>query len=185
MASEPRLKFTWGGLVVIVLLALVLWWVDEGGGDEQPGAGATQEASASTAASPTPTTTPPDRPSASPTPSARPTTPSSRPTPSAGSVPGVDPESGLDVVVPGDLPAEAREVLADIDDGGPYEFDQDDTVFKNYEGILPAAQVGYYREYTVPTPGLGHRGALRIVVGGEEFFYWTDDHYASFARIWR
>ena len=46
--------------------------------------------------------------------------------------------------------------------------------------------MGYYREYTVATPGVDDRGARRIVAGddGEEL-YWTDDHYGSFALIRR
>ena len=47
---------------------------------------------------------------------------------------------------------------------------------------------GYYREYTVRTPGSKNRGARRIVCGGSkavspEACYYTDDHYASFRRI--
>ncbi len=58
-------------------------------------------------------------------------------------------------------------------------------MFGNFEKRLPQRPRGYYREYTVPTPGVGHRGARRIVTGGDpptEFFY-TDDHYESFRRI--
>ena len=42
---------------------------------------------------------------------------------------------------------------------------------------------GYYREYTVPTPGVSHRGARRIVVGRQGELYYTSDHYRSFRRI--
>ena len=56
-------------------------------------------------------------------------------------------------------------------------------VFENRERILPAEQRGYYREYTVPTPGEDDRGARRIVTGDEGQYYWTEDHYASFERI--
>ena len=60
--------------------------------------------------------------------------------------------------------------------------------FGNYEGILPKQRGSYYREYTVETPGLDHRGARRIVVGGgteedPDVWYYTDDHYESFCAI--
>lgn len=83
------------------------------------------------------------------------------------------------------LPAEAQETLRLIRAGGPFPHDRDGVVFGNYEGRLPKQRRGYYHEYTVPTPGLAHRGARRIVTGGEpprEFWY-TDDHYESFRRI--
>lgn len=83
------------------------------------------------------------------------------------------------------LPAEALETLRLIRAGGPYPYDRDGVVFGNFEGRLPKQRRGYYHEYTVPTPGLSHRGARRIVAGGDpprEFWY-TDDHYESFRRI--
>jgi hypothetical protein len=45
-----------------------------------------------------------------------------------------------------------------------------------------AAPRGYYREYTVDTPGARTRGTRRIVTGGDppEAWYYTDDHYESF-----
>ncbi len=96
-----------------------------------------------------------------------------------------DPYSGLPWVDVADLPEQARTVLATIDRGGPYAYDKDGTVFRNAEGRLPKAATGYYREYTVVLPGSPDRGPLRIVVGGGEYFYWTDDHYATFSRIRR
>lgn len=89
----------------------------------------------------------------------------------------------------GTLPAEAAETARDINAGGPYEHpDNDNQRFGNYEGVLPAGQPGYYREYTVDTPGVNHRGARRIVTGGgteedPETWYYTDDHYESFCEI--
>ena len=56
-------------------------------------------------------------------------------------------------------------------------------VFENRERILPPRDRGYYREYTVPTPGEDDRGARRIVTGDAGQYYWTEDHYASFERI--
>ena len=81
------------------------------------------------------------------------------------------------------LPAEARQTLALIRRGGPFPYERDGIVFGNYERRLPAKPRGYYREFTVPTPGAGNRGARRIVAGGEGEFYYTEDHYRSFRRI--
>ena len=89
-------------------------------------------------------------------------------------------------IAAGDLPPEARRTLELIDRGGPFPYSKDGSTFGNREGLLPSASRGYYREYTVPTPGEGDRGARRIVTGDRdrEFFY-TDDHYASFSVILR
>lgn len=95
-----------------------------------------------------------------------------------------DPESGLPWVSPDDLPAEAGETIGLIEQGGPFPYRCcDDTTFRNDEGLLPDEPRGYYREYTVETPGSHDRGARRIVVGDRGEFYWTDDHYESFSRI--
>ena len=95
-------------------------------------------------------------------------------------------EHGLPWVALAALPPEAREVLADIDAGGPYDHPgKDGSTFGNYEGALPQQRRGYYREYTVETPGLGHRGARRLVTGSRGELYWTADHYATFERIRR
>jgi ribonuclease T1 len=83
-----------------------------------------------------------------------------------------------------DLPADARHTLALIHKGGPFPYDKDGSVFGNREGALPKKPRGYYREYTVRTPGSRDRGARRIVAGGSAGeFYYTDDHYRSFRRI--
>jgi ribonuclease T1 len=89
------------------------------------------------------------------------------------------------------LPPEAARTLALIRLGGPFPFQRDGVVFHNRERLLPAQRRGYYREYTVPTPGLTHRGARRIVAGGgadndvrsSGEYYYTGDHYRSFRRI--
>ncbi|MBT3165319.1 ribonuclease [Streptomyces sp. Vc74B-19] len=83
-----------------------------------------------------------------------------------------------------DLPAEAHDTLDLIDQGGPFPFEQDGTVFQNREGILPDRSSGYYHEYTVITPGSPTRGARRIVTGEEyQEDYYTADHYASFDLV--
>jgi ribonuclease T1 len=83
------------------------------------------------------------------------------------------------------LPVEARAVLALIDQGGPFPYDRDGVVFENRERLLPDEPLGYYHEYTVPTPGSPDRGARRIITGTAGELYWTDDHYRSFERIKR
>lgn len=81
------------------------------------------------------------------------------------------------------LPAEARQTLAHIKAGGPFAYSKDGSVFGNREGLLPKRNRGYYREYTVKTPGARDRGARRIVAGNPGEYYYTDDHYRSFKRI--
>ena len=84
-----------------------------------------------------------------------------------------------------DLPPEAHATLALIAAGGPFPYDRDGLEFRNFEGRLPRQPRGWYHEYTVPTPGLDHRGPRRIVTGGNppRDWYYTDDHYASFREI--
>lgn len=111
-------------------------------------------------------------------------------------------EKKQEIRVP-ELPQEARETLQLIRRGGPYPHERDGVTFGNYEKLLPVAQRGHYREYTVTTPGVRHRGARRIVVGCEQQrpasspsgllrlahcrdggeFYYTADHYRTFRRI--
>ncbi len=72
-----------------------------------------------------------------------------------------------------------------IRQGGPFPHRQDGTTFQNREGRLPRAASGYYREYTVSTPGASNRGARRVVTGGQppDVYYYTEDHYHSFIRL--
>jgi len=86
-----------------------------------------------------------------------------------------------------ELPKQGVETYALIHQGGPFASEKDGATFGNRERILPAKKRGYYLEYTVPTPGLSHRGVKRIVCGGArttpDVCYYTADHYASFRRI--
>lgn len=86
---------------------------------------------------------------------------------------------------PAMLPREAHAVLDSIARGGPYDYRQDGNVFQNREHRLPPQARGYYREFTVPTPGSPDRGPRRIVTGGDppESYWYSDDHYRSFRRF--
>lgn len=100
--------------------------------------------------------------------------------------------NGYDSIAIAELPAEAQHTLRLIRRGGPFPYPRKDgSVFGNFERRLPPQARGYYREYTVPTPGRRDRGPRRIVAGegragdvatsGE--YYYTEDHYRSFRRI--
>ena len=122
-------------------------------------------------------------------------------------LPARGPSPGIESIRVNQLPKEAHQTLNLIRSDGPFPYDRDGITFGNYEKRLPAAARGHYREYTVKTPGVRHRGARRVVVGcaridrrknerpaeeslvylpacrdGGEFYY-TDDHYRSFRRI--
>ncbi|WP_109472613.1 ribonuclease domain-containing protein [Ornithinimicrobium cavernae] len=124
------------------------------------------------------------------------TTPSTPPDGSSSPDPTPTDESRPSLGAPGipecevlDLPATALPVIDDIEAGGPYDYPRNDGVrFQNREGILPDEDRDYYREFTVETPGLDHRGARRIVTGGFEetdpdHWYFTGDHYESFCEF--
>jgi ribonuclease T1 len=81
------------------------------------------------------------------------------------------------------LPIEARDTIALIRAGGPFPYSRDGVVFRNAEGLLPKERSGYYREYTVPTPGESDRGPQRIITGADGEFYYTANHYESFKRV--
>ena len=101
---------------------------------------------------------------------------------------GPDPSPGAASVALSALPRQAQETHRLILSGGPFPYQKDGTVFFNRERLLPPQSRGWYREYTVKTPGARNRGARRIVCGGKpptqpEACWYTDDHYASFKRI--
>jgi ribonuclease T1 len=93
-------------------------------------------------------------------------------------------EPSIPPVALADLPEEARKTIQHIRAGGPFPYERDGAVFLNFERLLPARERGYYREYTVGTPRVKHRGARRIVAGRGGELYYTDDHYRSFKRIY-
>lgn len=97
---------------------------------------------------------------------------------------------GSDSISLAELSAEALATHALIHAGGPFPYPKDGSVFGNRERLLPGERRGYYREYTVQTPGARDRGPRRIVCGGQqvrvpESCYYTEDHYSSFRRIVR
>jgi ribonuclease T1 len=69
--------------------------------------------------------------------------------------------------------------------GEPFPHRRDGIAFANREGRLPPEPPGYYREYTVETPGAADRGARRIVTGRGGEAYYSNDHYRSFLPLGR
>ena len=102
------------------------------------------------------------------------------------------PNDAVASVSQAELPPEAENTLRRIQHSGPFPYPhKDGGTFGNFEKRLPVQSRGYYREYTVPTPGSRDRGARRIIAGsgrsgdvatsGE--YYYSADHYRSFHRI--
>ncbi len=111
-----------------------------------------------------------------------------RPSPTANAPPAqpaATRASTLPTIAYADLPPEAHHTIRLIEQGGPFPFDRDGIIFQNRERRLPLHPQGYYREYTVITPGVRTRGARRIVAGQGGEMYYTDDHYESFREIVR
>lgn len=154
----PRLTALLALLLGLAVLAFVLVGAPETG-TAPPGAGPTSAAAAGPTAQPG-------------------TAGPGAPAPSAPANP-----SGLPEVKASELPAEARQILALIARGGPYPYSRDDATFGNFERLLPRKASGYYKEYTVRTPGESDRGARRIVAGQAGDKYYTADHYNSFRFI--
>lgn len=148
-----------GAVLALVVLGLLLLWGSTGNETTDPPVGGTTSSTATA------------------------------PTPGGGSTRargGTDPESGLPLVALASLPREAQQTVRLVDRGGPFPYDRDGVTFGNRERLLPIKPSGYYREYTVPTPGEDDRGARRIVAGDDgRKLYWTDDHYDSFSRVQR
>jgi guanyl-specific ribonuclease Sa len=96
-------------------------------------------------------------------------------------------DNRIGIVPAAQLPDEARATLKLIDAGGPFPYRRDGIAFQNRERRLPEQARGYYREYTVPTPGSADRGARRVIAGDKPpvVFYYTANHYKSFSRIQR
>jgi ribonuclease T1 len=151
-------------LFIVVALAVVAlgWWQQR----DQPAA-ADDRAAASQ----------PRRPE--PIPASRTAPPPAAP---QDSPPAETAEGTLQAIPPAERAAVAR-TLALIRQGGPFPYDRDGVTFQNREGHLPRRPSGYYREYTVPTPGAKTRGARRVVQGRDGDTWYTADHYRTFVRI--
>ena len=164
----PRTAVVAVALLVLVLVAVLAGLLGGGGSDDA----AVPAGTSPTATSTTGSATAPGR---------APTTKRSTPAPSTGSR---DPDSGLRVVALSSLPREAQSTVRLVDAGGPFPYAKDGATFSNREGVLPSHPRGWYREYTVPTPGEGDRGARRIVTGDDDrLIYYTADHYDTFVRV--
>lgn len=91
--------------------------------------------------------------------------------------------AGIATIKRSALPKQGQHTLDLIAKGGPFPYKQDGVVFQNRESRLPKKAKGYYREYTVKTPGSSDRGARRVVTGAKGEQFYTDDHYASFRQV--
>ena len=194
-SARRILTFLGSLLVLIVAVAGIVFSQANGGTSPTATAGRPTALATSVAAAPgmtatvTPTAIAPTR-RALPTATSVPPTAVNRPTPTATSPPRAQsaapvPNDGLPTIAFAALPAEAQQTIALIDRGGPFPYDRDGITFGNREGLLPSQSNGYYREYTVVTPGSADRGARRIIGGRDGQLYYTDDHYVSFRRVVR
>ncbi|MFX0537587.1 ribonuclease domain-containing protein [Ornithinimicrobium sp. Y1847] len=201
----------WLAGLLIVLVLVLLWWTFSGDGDQggEAQGGSPTPTSAATFGQPAQTeesteaqsteAQSTDATAAQPGGTAEATTPHTQGTPEPTHDQGedlVEPAGidtrdwdGIDACDDDILPATMIPVIEDIWAGGPYDHpDRDGTHFGNFEGILPEEHRMYYREFTVETPGLHHRGQRRIVTGGREetdpdVWYYTQDHYESFCEF--
>ncbi|UBV41564.1 ribonuclease [Deinococcus taeanensis] len=116
------------------------------------------------------------------------TQPSTTPPPSSRTAPAPTTRNERNTIARQALPREGQQILQQISRGGPFRYAKDGSTFGNRERHLPRQPSGYYREYTVPTPGETDRGARRIICGGQPTTslndcYYTADHYNTFRRI--
>jgi ribonuclease T1 len=157
--------------LLVLVLVVVLAGLLRGGPDGSSGASSGDVGTGP--ANPSASTSGPSR-SASPGRTASPTTGAR------------DPETGLRLVALASLPREAQTTVRLVDAGGPFPYAKDGVTFSNREGRLPREPRGWYREYTVVTPGEGDRGARRIVTGDDDrLLFYTADHYDSFVQVAR
>lgn len=96
---------------------------------------------------------------------------------------GANNDREMQIIMVSALPLEGQETLHLIKRDGPFPYPRDGVIFSNFEKRLPKRQRGYYREFTVKTPGARNRGARRIVCGQLVECYYSADHYQTFRRI--
>lgn len=180
MTDQPRSGKRRNPILVMIalgIIALLTWWL----GPDAPDSGDAGGGSSQPTSSPSITFQDPDETGSSTGEDDASGTPVDPGTPT-------DPGNGVPACTD-PLPAEAEDVIDDIAAGGPFDYPRNDGVtFENREDLLPDEANGYYREYTVETPGSSDRGARRIVTGGEpptdpEHWYFTQDHYDSFCAF--
>lgn len=165
MSGKPRMVLAAALLAVAAAVALLIGLTRGGSEAKHPGvAGGTSASAAVSSAAPRAGSTSPS--------------PFGPSTSRAVSVP-----PGMATVAAAQLPPEAQATLRRIEAGGPFPYSKDGTVFGNREGRLPKEKSGYYREYTVDTPGSQDRGARRIIAGNAGERYYTSDHYVTFRVI--
>lgn len=170
-----RRRWTLGTLLLgLAVAALAVFNLFIAPGGAPPGTGG-QSAGLQETATPAPAFSTPAPTSATSAPAAAP--------PSSSKATGAPNAAGLPAIRESQLPAEGRRTLALIRQGGPYPYTRDGVTFGNFERILPRKASGYYKEYTVPTPGESDRGARRIVAGQAGDKYYTADHYETFKFI--
>jgi ribonuclease T1 len=92
-------------------------------------------------------------------------------------------KNAMPLIAVATLPPDGQTTLQLIKKGGPFPYRKDGSIFGNRERILPRQTRGYYKEYTVKTPGAHNRGARRIIAGEVGEYYYTSDHYNTFQRV--
>ena len=152
---------------VVVALAVVLtgWWQQQQSGTPAPAPSAAERSAPSAVEGPAPSTL------------------EGAPAGPAASAPPQESSPARLEAIPASERPQLEETLRLIARGGPFPYGKDGTVFQNRENRLPARPRGYYREYTVPTPGARNRGARRVVQGKDGDTWYTSDHYKTFVRI--
>lgn len=191
----------WLSGLLMVLVVAAVWWAVSGDDTEKPTDARESPSGQAASPEPGPTPAPPAQDASDDETSSQETAADeASPEETAAQPPedevgwpeptGVDtrPWDDIDACEDSILPATMIPVVEDIWAGGPYDYDRDGIRFGNYEGYLPDEDGGYYREFTVETPGLDHRGARRIVTGGwgesdPDVWYYTEDHYESFCEF--
>lgn len=91
--------------------------------------------------------------------------------------------TGIPQIAISQLPPEVQTTINLISQSGAFPHPKDGSVFKNLEGLLPPQPLGYYREYTVETPGTTDRGSRRLITGQNREMYYTNNHYNSFQQV--